>query len=65
MEGEHLMCLSIQSDPKPRLVGLRMDEAAHVSLFHREPLTHHITVIGDELDMEMSRQCLEALDQET
>ena len=42
-----------------------MDNAAHVIRFHRKPLHHHIPVIGDRLDMEMIRQGLEALDQET
>ena len=40
-----------------------MDKAAHFIRFHRKPLHHHITVIGDRLDMEMIRQGLEALDQ--
>jgi hypothetical protein len=42
-----------------------VDKAAHVIRFHRKPLHHHITVIGDRLAMEMIRQGLEALDQET
>jgi hypothetical protein len=42
-----------------------VDKAAHFIRFHRKPLHHHITVRGDRLDMEMIRQGLEALDQET
>jgi len=42
-----------------------VDKAAHFIRFHRKPLNHHVSVTGDKLDMEMIRQCLEALDQET
>jgi hypothetical protein len=42
-----------------------MDKAAHFIHFHRKPPHHHITVIGDRLDMKMIRQGLEALDQAT
>ena len=33
--------------------------------FHLQPLDQHIVCIGDGLDMQMIRQCLEALDQKT
>jgi hypothetical protein len=65
MKGNHLAALGIHGDPNPLLIRLFLDEAAHFIRFHLKPLYHHITVIGDGLDMEMIRQCLEALDQET
>jgi hypothetical protein len=65
MKGNHLAALGIHGDPNPLLIRLFLDEAAHFIRFHLKPPYHHITVIGDGLDMEMIRQCLEALDQET
>jgi len=65
VKGNHLASLGVHSDPEPLLVGLLVDKAAHFIRFHRKPLNHHVSVTGDKLDMEMIRQCLEALDQET
>jgi hypothetical protein len=42
-----------------------VDEAGHFIRFRRKLLNHHVTVTGNRLDMEMIRQCLKALDQET
>jgi hypothetical protein len=65
VKGNHLAGLGVHRDPDPLSVGLLVDKAAHFIRFHRKPLHHHITVRGDRLDMEMIRQGLEALDQET
>jgi hypothetical protein len=65
VKGHHLAGLGVHRDPDPLLVGFLVDEAAHFIRFHRKPLHHHITVIGNRLDMERIRQGLEALDQET
>ena len=65
MKGSHVAGLGIQGDPNPRLMRLVRDDAAHGIRFHGKPLHHHVTVTGDRLNMEMSRPCLEAWDQET
>jgi hypothetical protein len=65
MKGHHLTALGIHSDPNSLLIRLFLDEAAQFIRFHREPLYHHSTVPGDGLDIEMLRQSLEALHQET
>jgi len=65
VKGNYLAGLGVHSDPDPLPVGLLVDKAAHVICFHHKLLNHHVTATGDRLDMEMLRQCLEALDQET
>jgi hypothetical protein len=65
MKGNHLACFRVHGNPAPLLVGLLLDKAGHCIGFHLQPLYHHILRTGDGLDMEMIRQCFEALDEKT
>jgi hypothetical protein len=47
------------------LVGLLLHKAGHFIRFHLQALDHHVVRAGDRLDVEMIRQCLEALDQKS
>jgi hypothetical protein len=46
-------------------VGFLLHKARQFIGFHLQSLDQHIVGTGDGLDMQMIRQCLEALDQKT
>jgi hypothetical protein len=51
--------------PTGRLVGLLVEKTGHFIRFHLQALNHDVLLAGDRLDVEMIRQCLEALDEKT
>jgi hypothetical protein len=63
VKGNHLAALGIHRDPDPRLIRFFLHEAAHFIGFHLKASNHDVAAIGDRLDVEMIRQCLNALDQ--
>src|SRR5262249_47475732 len=65
MKSDHLAARGIHGDPDPRLVGLLVDKAGHCIRFHLQALDHDVLLAGDGLDVEMIRQCLQALDEKT
>ena len=63
VKGNHLASCGIHGDPNSLLVGLLLYKAGHFIRFHLKASNHDIAVTGDGLDVEMIRQCLNALDQ--
>jgi hypothetical protein len=65
VKGNHLTRRGVHGDPNPLLVRVLRHEAAHFICFHLQASDHDVAVTSDGLDMEMLRQCLEALDEKT
>jgi hypothetical protein len=65
VEGDPLASHGILDDPDPLLVGLLRRKDGHFIRFHLQALDQHVVRAGDRLDVEMIRQCFEALDQKT
>jgi hypothetical protein len=65
MKGHHLAGLGVHGDPDPLLVSLLLHKAGHFIRFHLQASQHDVAVTGNGLNMEMIRQCLNALDEKT
>jgi hypothetical protein len=63
VKGNDLAAPGIHSDPDPLRIRFLLHEAAHFIGFHLQALNHDVAAAGDRLDVEMIRQCLNALDQ--
>jgi hypothetical protein len=63
VKGNYLASCGIHGEPNPLLVGLLLDKAGHFIRFHLQASNHDVAVMGDGLEVEMIRQCLNALDQ--
>ena len=64
MKGDHLG-LGVHGDPDLLLVGFLLHKAGHCIRFHLQASQHDVSVLGDGRDVEMIRQCLNALDKKT
>lgn len=65
VKGNDLAGCGIHSDPHPLLVGFLLHKAGQLIRFHLKALDQHSAGTRDGLDMPMSRQGREALDQTT
>jgi hypothetical protein len=65
IKGDHLATLRLHGAPAPPFGRFLRPDARHCSRFHRKAAHHDVPVTGDGLDMEMIRQGLNALTQQT
>jgi len=65
VKSNDLARLRAHAEPNPLFVRLLLHEAAHFIGFHLQALDHDVHVARDRLDMQMIRQGLKTVDDET